>query len=163
MNWNSKHLISQDWDDDIYLVYNIFTTIIQFIIPLSGIIFLYTKICMFVSSNTNLEYLSEARRIARMKRMNRTNKMLIAVSLLFLVSLLPLHLFTFSLNFIQLEVKMIFATIQNKVFFCNLVFITIWHPYFLGSILYISSDSHDISNLKSNYVWSSQLFISKGI
>ena len=100
-----SHFISQDWNDDIYLVYNIITTIIQFIIPLSGIIFLYTKIWMFVSSNTNLEYLSEARKIKRMKRMKRTNNILIAVSLLFLVSLLPLHLFTFTLNFIQLEVR----------------------------------------------------------
>ena len=66
---------------------------------------LYTKIGMFLKSKTNLEFLTKMSRIRRMARMKRTNIKLIAVSIMFLLSLLPIHLFTISLNFIQLEVS----------------------------------------------------------
>jgi len=119
----------EDWSDDIYLVYNCFTTIIQFILPLFGIIFLYTKIWLFLRSNTNLEYLTKMSRIRRMARMKRTNNMLIAVSIMFLISLLPVHVFTFSLNFIQLE------TFDQSDVHILLVIFSVFHLLAMTSVI----------------------------
>ena len=44
-------------------------------------------------------------RLRKIARMQRTNKMLVAVSVMFLASLLPLHLFNLSLNFFNVQVS----------------------------------------------------------
>ena len=44
-------------------------------------------------------------RLRKIARMQRTTKMLVAVSVMFLASLLPLHLFNLSLNFFNIQVS----------------------------------------------------------
>ena len=44
-------------------------------------------------------------RLRTIARMQRTNKMLVAVAVMFLASLLPLHLFNLSLNFFNVQVR----------------------------------------------------------
>ena len=49
-------------------------------------------------------------RLRKIARMQRTNKMLVAVSVMFLASLLPLHLFNLSLNFFNVQVSVTAVT-----------------------------------------------------
>ena len=38
----------QDWDDDFYFFYNLITSFIQFVIPLTFIVCLYNKIILHI-------------------------------------------------------------------------------------------------------------------
>merc|ERR1719410_346099 len=93
----------EDWNDDYYLAYNVFLSTLQFLFPFTAILTLYHKIWMFLRSNNNLEHLTGMSRLWKIARMQRTNKMLVAVSVMFLASLLPLHLFNLSLNFFNVQ------------------------------------------------------------
>ena len=68
-------------------------------------------------------------RLRKIARLQRTTKMLVAVSVMFLASLLPLHLFNLSLNFFNVQVS---VTVTR----------TYLHAHYLMFLQEYSPDSH---------------------
>ena len=93
----------QDWDDNIYLVYAILMNLLQFLVPLVIISSLYVSIWRYLKSIRSPG--SSLIQQRKMERLQRTNFMLISISFLFLISLLPIHVYSLLLNFLDIEVK----------------------------------------------------------
>lgn len=106
-NWSqttdSISFCVEDWNDDLHLVYKILISFIQFIIPLGVISALYTNTWKFLREKDNSETFTGIVKQRRMARMRRTNMMLITVSIMFLISMLPITVFSLSLNFMDIE------------------------------------------------------------
>ena len=93
----------QDWDDNIYLVYAILMNLLQFLVPLVIISSLYVSIWRYLKSIRSPG--SSLIQQRKMERLQRTNLILVSISFLFFISLLPIHIYSLLLNFLDMEVK----------------------------------------------------------